>query len=273
MSIWGAVKDMEKGHKAYQVPTDEFADVLPPPPPNNTEVVTTTTAEASTTETSTSTNTKSYVRPTEHLPGDHGSAEGENTKPAFTTTGATATKTAAEDIASATNTPTPDEGWFSDLSNLVSNQVWFFVAIGAVLLFAAGAGIFFWRRAVRRRQRDNYTSLRDDEVALGRVGGAPRGAPRTTKELYDAFGEVSDDDDDVDEETALRPHSISHALDTGLHSGFLDDDDPPSGGSGRQQARYRDEPESPVEKEATRSDSPGSGSGSGSSWEHASETR
>ena len=95
-----------------------------------------------------------------------------------------------------TSTPTPDEGWFSDLSNLVSNQVWFFVAIGAVLLFAAGAGIFFWRRAVRRRQRDNYTSLRDDEVALGRVGGAPRGAPRTTKELYDAFGEVSDDDDD-----------------------------------------------------------------------------
>ena len=282
MSIWGAVQDAEKGHKAYVVPADEFADVLPPPPPNNTATATAT--EMTSTSTVSGTGTKSYVRPTEHLPGDHGSAEGDNSKPAFskTTDAAAATKTSAEDVAesaaaSASNTPTPDEGWFSDLSNLVSNQVWFFVAIGAVVLFAVGAGLFFWRRAVLRRRRANYTSLRGDEhVAMGALGGrvggsTTRGPQRTTKELYDAFGEVSDDDE-ADEETALRPHSISPALDTGLHSGFLDDD-PPTAGSGHHDTRYRDEPDEPAKESRSESPASGSGSGSGSSWEHASETR
>ena len=278
MSIWGAVKDAEKGHKAYVVPDDEDADVLPPVPPKDPVTTTTATTTTATTSTTTGTGTKSYARPTDHLPGDHGSAEGENSKPAFSSTSTATATQPAEDIAesasaSATHTPTPDEGWFADLSNLVSNQVWFFVALGAVLLFAAGAGLFFWRRAVRRRRRAraDYAALRgEDDVALGRVGRAPRG----TKELYDAFGEVDDDDEDADEETALRPHAVEPALDSSLHTGFLDDDDPPTAGSGgRHDARYRDEPESPVSREGDRSDSPGSGSGSGSSWEHASETR
>ncbi|KAI0748474.1 peptidase S8/S53 domain-containing protein [Daedaleopsis nitida] len=274
MSIWGSVVDANKV-KPYVVPIDddETSSIFPPVPPKEPE-------DASTTATPTASSTKTLVRPTEHLPGDHGVSEGENSKPAFTTTAGAGTATEppkpVEDAAaSASTTPTPDEGWFSDLSNLVTNQMWFFVAIGAVAIFGIGAGVFFWRRAAIRKRRANYTSLNEDDVAMstvGRMSGGPRG-PQRTKELYDAFGEVSDDDD-VDEETALRPHSISPALDNGLHSGFLDDDDPPTAGSGRQ-TRYRDEPESPVgnDKERGRSDSPGSGSGSGSSWEHASETR
>ncbi len=280
MSLWGSVLDPGKDIPVYVVPTEE--DVLPPTPTSTTDG----------TSTSTSASSKTIPRPTEHLPGDHGDSEGEKTKPAFTTTAGapsstdsekpvedTAESASASASPSATIVPTPDEGWFSDLSVLVTNQMWFFVAIGAVVLFGISAGLFFWRRAVMRKRRSNYSSLRgDDDVAMGSVGrtsGGSRG-PQRTKELYDAFGEVSDDED-ADEETALRPHSISPGLATGLHSGFLEDDDPPTGGSGERQTRYRDEPESPVkdEKERERSGSPesGSGSGSGSSWEHASEMR
>ncbi|KAH9945793.1 peptidase S8/S53 domain-containing protein [Epithele typhae] len=253
LSIWGSVADEVKSHKSYVVPTDEHDEILPPPPKTvaDHDHATTTTGTAQSTEvlaTTTATNTKTLVRPTEHLPTDHGHSEGENTKPAFTSDKAVAT--GAQDLEtspSASVTPTPDEGWL--------------------------AGLFFWRRAVLRKRRANYTSLRgDDEVAMGSVTRSSTGG--RTKELYDAFGEVSDDDE-VDEETALRPHSISPPLPTGLHTGFLDDDDPPTAGSQRA-TRYRDEPESPVgSREGDRSESPasGSGSGSGSSWEHASETR
>ena len=271
MTIWGSVADASKV-TLYDVSPDDDETAFPPLPGNSTSGASSTSSVISST---------TRPRPTDHLPGDHGVSEGENTKPAFTTTAGSGASTEPPKpveggSSSPTTVPTPDEGWFSDLSNLVTNQMWFFVAIGAVALFGIGVGLFFWRRAVMRKRRANYTTLRDDDDvamgSLGRVSGGARGPQRTTKELYDAFGEVSDDED-VDEETALRPHSISPGLDTGLHSGFLDDDDPPTAGSGKQ-TRYRDEPDSPVEdKERERSDSPGSVTGSGSSWEHASETR
>ncbi|EJF66179.1 peptidase S8/S53 domain-containing protein [Dichomitus squalens] len=274
MSIWGSVADPEKEHKPYVVPLED--DVLPPLPSNTTDDGSSSSIVPS------STSTKTIPRPTEHLPGDHGESDGENHKPAFSTTGTAASPTKPpEDVAeSATASPsitsTPDEGWFSDLGSLASNQVWFFLAIGAVVIFGVGVGLFFWRRSVARKRRANYSSLHDDDVAMGAVGRNSSGAraPRQTKELYDAFGEVSDDED-ADEETALRPHIASPGLHTGLHSGFLDDDDPPTAGSDPKETRYRDEPESPVddEKERSGATSPGSGSGSGSSWEHASETR
>ena len=270
MSIWGAVADPAKGHKTYVLPAGD--DVLPPLPSNTTDDGPFSSAVPS--------STKTLTGPTAYLPGDHGESEGENHKPAFSSGGAASPTKPAEDVAeSASASPsisaTPDEGWFPDLGKLTSNQVWFFLAVGAVVLFGTGAGIFFWRRSVTRKRRANYSSLRGEDVAMSALGRATGGAraPKQTKELYDAFGEVSDDED-ADEETALRPHATSHGLDTGLHAGFLDDDDPPSAGDGLKETRYRDEPDSPVgheQKEQSRSASPGSGSGS--SWEHASETR
>ncbi|KAG2065412.1 subtilisin-like protein [Suillus decipiens] len=157
--------------------------------------------------TPTSTSGKFYPKPTSGLPDDHGTAEGEANKPAFPSPSVPAT---------ATMTPTPDEGWFSDLSNLVSNQKWFFGAISAVVLFGVGAGVFFWRRRVKHRA---YAALNaGDELHMSSV--SRQGRPRA-KELYDAFGEVSDDED-ADEETRL------HHSGTGFHSGFLDDNDPSS---------------------------------------------
>ncbi|KAI9065403.1 hypothetical protein FKP32DRAFT_1647634 [Trametes sanguinea] len=275
MTIWGSVLDAGKDIRLYQVPLVD--EVLPPGPSPNDE-------PTDTTSTIISTSTKTIPRPTEHLPGDHGDAEGEKHKPAFSTPTPPAAEPtgAAEDVAEPSSagaiptiTATPDEGWFSDLSKLVENQMWFFVAIGAVALFGIGVSVFFWRRAVLRKRRANYSTLPGgDDMAMSALdrGGSGSRAPRQTKELYDAFGEVSDDED-ADEETALRPHALSPGLETGLHSGFLDDDDSPTAGAGPKPTRYRDEPESPVGEEKERADSPGSGTGSGSSWEHASETR
>ncbi len=105
--------------------------------------------------------------------------------------------------------------------------------------------------------------------------GTAASGPRTTRELYDAFGEVSDDDDNDDETTALRPPA-ARAL--GFHSGFLDDDEP-STAAGLTPG-YRDEPENDGHRasqstvKAPEVPSPREGASSpaesGESWEHAS---
>ncbi|KAH9930758.1 peptidase S8/S53 domain-containing protein [Fomitopsis serialis] len=215
------------------------------------------------------TTTKQHSKPTDHLPDDHDTSQGDASKPAFPGSGG---KPAGDAEASATSTPTPDEGWFADLSNLVTNPLWFFIAVGAVIAFAISAGVYFWRRRVRMRQ--HYTTLpASEDVAMGAIGGGGGGAGgQRTKELYDAFGELSDDDE-ADEETRLHARGASPGVN--LHAGFLDDD--PST-AGVTPAPYRDEPDPATEHGHehghTRSDSPASGSGSGDgSWEHASETR
>lgn len=229
--LWGSSIDPSKAKK-YEVPLVEF---LLPPLEAHPGIVTIPTSTVS---------TKQHSKPTQHLPGDHGIAGGENTKPAFSTP-----------------TGTPDVGWFSDLGKLVTNQKWFFGALGAVALFGISAGIFFWRR--RSRRLANYTSLsnRDNDIDMAALGSMS--GQRTTRELYDAFGEVSDDDDD--ETTALRqPMGRS----VGFHSGFLEDGEPSavtlpyhnvSGDIEENLAPPRDREES--------ASSIGSGDGS---WEHAS---
>jgi kexin len=211
------------------------------------------------------TTTKAHPKPTDHLPGNHGEAEGEADKPAFDDGRPTddATRPSTNATASGTMIPTADEGWFSDMSSLVSNQKWVFGAAGVVLLFGVIAGLFLCSRARRhRRAAGHYSALPGDDVALGAIprGGAPR-----TKELYDAFGE-HDDDDDADENTGLRGSSPGGAgPGLGFHEGFLDDEDPHTPRTAPTPA-YRDEPD--------QGDSPiGSGSRSGSgdgSWVQAS---
>jgi hypothetical protein len=88
--------------------------------------------------------------------------------------------------------PTADEGWFSDMSTLVSNQRWVFGAASLVFIFGLTAGIFLCRRAVARRRRaGQYNALPGEDLALGtlpRGGGiSGRGRGPRTKELYDAL--------------------------------------------------------------------------------------
>ena len=242
MMFWGASNDPSKATKYEILATDDDSLPSQEPLPTTTKVLT---------------------KPTAHLPGDHGEAEGENTNPAFSTIQPSTVPTGTSSPA----IPSPEEvGWFPNMSNLVSNQKWFFVALGAVALFGIGAAVFFWRR--RRARLVNYTTLpAGDDVSMNALAGgersAPRHASRPTKELYDAFGEVSDDEYDGDEgEKLLRGAQISTGL--GFHSGFLKDDVPRVDETGR----YRDHPE---ESHKRGTVSPvASPSGSGGSWEHAS---
>jgi kexin len=244
MTLWGSTRD-PTNVKTYTVP---LIDTLLPPVETHT-----------TTPTSTS-STKTLAKPTAHLPGDHGTAEGENHKPAFSPNPSAVTST---------STPTPDEGWFSDMSNLVSNNKWFFGAIGAVLIFGIAALVYFWRRRLARWKRGHYTSLRaDDDVAMdninrdGRWGAA--GPP--ARELYDAFGEVDEDDEDADEETGLRSGQSPGGL--GFHSGFLEDDGPDSAGP---TPTYKDEPDPGNDsfEPKTQDESRSPDTVSGESWVHA----
>ncbi|KAH9843157.1 peptidase S8/S53 domain-containing protein [Rhodofomes roseus] len=261
MNLWGSVEDATKPVKIYDVP--HVDTVLAPGSTEHTYPSTIISLPAAT--------STQYAKPTAHLPGDHDTSEGDASKPAFPGSGG---KPAGDAQTSATSTPTPDEGWFADLSNLMTNPLWFFIAVGAVLAFGISAGIYFWRRRVRMRQ--HYTTLpASDDVAMSSIGGGGGGAGgQRTKELYDAFGEVSDDDEG-DEETRLHARGPSPGVN--LHTGFLDDD--PST-AGMTPAPYRDEPDPATERSHEqghsheRAESPASGSGSGDgSWEHASETR
>jgi kexin len=169
--------------------------------------------------------------------------------------------------------PTADEGWFADMSTLVANQKWVFGAAGIVLLFGLAAGIFLCRRATRRRRAKHYSALPGDDVALGTL---PRGGGRgpRTKELYDAFGEQGEDDDDEpDENTGLTVPA--GGVGDGFHEGFLDDEDPNTPRTAPEPTSYRDEPEKrDVSPRGGAASPSGSGSGSGDgSWEHASQTR
>jgi kexin len=221
-----------------------------------------------------STTTKAHPKPTEHLPGNHGEAQGEADKPAFDNGDSSAEPSSSSTVPSGTMVPTADEGWFSDMSTLVSNQRWVFGAAGLVFIFGLTAGIFLCRRAARRRRAGQYNALPGEDLALGTL---PRGRARgpRTKELYDAFGEQGDDDDDddADENTGLRAGSPSMGVEVGFHEGFLDDEDPNTPRTAPTPA-YRDEPEkSEVLPSSPSGSGSGSGSGDGSSWEHASETR
>ena len=246
MSLFGSTVDASIVRE-YELPL--FDKVLPSLPSLNSPPV----------EHPSSSTSKVHPKPTDHLPGDHGEAEGEAHKPAFDDSHPTGTMV-----------PTADEGWFSDMSALVSNQKWVFGAAGIVALFGILAGVFLCRRAARRRRPvGQYSALPGEDVALGAMPHSSR-TPRT-KELYDAFGEHEGDDDEVDENTGLRSTS-PRVPGLGFHEGFLDDEDPNTPRTAPTPA-YRDEPEKELPRGgATSPNESGSGSGDGS-WEHASQTR
>jgi kexin len=249
MSLWGSVIDPAQA-KEYIVPQIEHT--LPPDHEAENPDLSTTT--------------KVLPKPTDHLPGDHDQAEGEATKPAFpqpteSPESATSTSTTTTLTSTGTMVPTVDEGLTSQMSNLFGERGWIFAAGAVVILFGVGVGIFFWRRAARRRQ--NYTSLPGDDVAMGSIRHGPAGR---TRELYDAFGEVSDDEDEVDERTGLHDGRDSR-VGLGFHAGFLDDDNLQSATTPHSGAApYRDDP----------TDQPRRGGGSpgtDESWEDATQAR
>lgn len=200
MILWGSAIDADRA-TLYELPPDD--EVFPPVKSDGDgETPTTTTM---------------YTKPTEHLPDDHGEAEGENTKAAF-----------GSATASPTSTPYGDSGWIPGMAAMTSGRKWFIGSLVIVALFGIGVGIFFWRRKVAQRQKQaNYSSLPAGESVS--MSALDQGG---TRELYDAFGEISDDED----------------------AELLKDSD--------REGRYHDEPES---RSSPRSDSNTEGS-----WVHTS---
>lgn len=265
MSLFGSVIDPSKV-ELWKVPDD---------PVDPATLPASTTSAAPTASPSASV-TKQHPKPTQHLPGDHGTAEGEAHKPSFnsttpggnnsTTPGGNNSTTPGND----TVEPTPDEGYFSHMTDLLKSQTWLFAALGAVVLFVIAAGVYLYRR--RRSRRKEYAALGGDDVAMSQVGAAGGGG---TRELYDAFGELSDGDSDADEEMALTGRDRGREG-VQYHDGFLDDEEEDRERS--REGRYVDvpderdheRPERTAEHEGAGTRSPGEDSGA--SWEHASQT-
>ncbi|OBZ65694.1 Protease KEX1 [Grifola frondosa] len=210
MSIWGSVKDTSKEIKPYVVPLSDPTLPLTPESSDESDDDTTSTITAPTAD------------PTE--------VADETDKPSPSSVTVTQPTEPAEDISVPTN-----------LHQLrAQRRHRRQTRAGAVVLFGVGAGIFFWRCAVARK-RAHYASLpAGDDVAMSSIRVGSRGGQRT-KELYDAFGEVSDDED-ADESTTLRPQGRTPVVEDGFHSGFLDDDEPSTANS-PPGSRYRDDPE------------------------------
>lgn len=255
MTLWGSALDSSKATK-FEIPesmSDEDEQRLPP----------------HATATQVQEQTKVLPKPT--LPPDHAIADGETTRSAFQQSDE---KSETSSSSSTSMPDAADEGIFTHMYDLLSNQIWLVVAGSIVLLFAIGSGVFFYMRKKRLRLRGHsYEPLSvGDEM---RMGALERGSNvGRTRELYDAFEVHSDeDDDDVNEASALAPGGGYEGDRGGLsyHDGFLDDDGPPSARSG--DARYRDDPEHPSHTVPDAKDSPRVGSdGSGDgSWQDAAE--
>lgn len=177
--------------------------------------------------------TKVFPKPTEHLPDDHVSAPGESHEPGLgnpalptdVTLVPTSSPTAGSPI---TGGGTADEGKGDGIDSLSSGS-WIFGAAGFVALAGlSGAGFFFYRRYRRSGSGGfggggdggggGYGAVPGEEgdVAMGMLsgrrkrGGEGAGGPRPagTKELYDAFGDASEEEDDYsgDEGKALGYH-------------------------------------------------------------------
>lgn len=271
MSFWGSAIDASKAihYSKRPPPKEDLPDPIFETDPNATITVTTTSTTSTTTIVAST--TKSYVKPTEHLPEDHTDAEGESHNPAFPDTGnnqATTTSSSSTSSAGPSITFAPDEGIFAGMTDLLSNSYWLYGILGFIVLLGVGAGAFFWRR--RRRQRAEYSTVAGDDMVMQSM--LPHSSDKQrrggTKELYDAFGEVSDEEEEyADEEMALRGRN--EPVGVRYHDGFLEDDDD----NNSPVTRYRDDPtpEERAREQAEVGRQPGSGSPDSTtgSWEHA----
>ncbi|CCA68478.1 probable KEX2-endoproteinase of late golgi compartment [Serendipita indica DSM 11827] len=257
MTLWGSAIDPEDTEK-YKLPDDPNEGHNLPPHP-----------------TATTSTSKQHVKPTHHLPEDHGSQSGEATRPAFHPTGS---KPGTAPTNSSSTLPT-DEGVFTHMYDLMRNQLWLIGAFGIVIIFGVGAGVFLWRRRqMAKRAKGTYAQIPGDNMPMRSMEGqtAGSGEPGSgersaggTRELYDAFGVGSDDEDEADEHSALTGGGASRYVQqatVSYHDGFLDDEGLSTAHTAR--TAYRDEP-GPEETQQEASHSPPR-EGSDGSWEDTS---
>ena len=100
--------------------------------------------------------------------------------------------------------------WFPTFGASKTAQIWIFGALGLIVAFCAGLGIYLWvarRRRLRNNPRNNYEfELLNDQEAEGLNSGEKntttgrRGRRTRGGELYDAFAGGSDDEEDAFED-------------------------------------------------------------------------
>jgi len=221
LAFWGSAIDPAKAKKFVEPVVD---NALPPNTDPDRPIIGNPDFTATT----------QHAKPTDLLPTDHGHASGENSKLTFPTQTPKPKPKPEQDDEDASS------AWYSHMSSLVASQKWFFAALGAVTVFGIGALIYFWKRRVARQKLAAYTSLAADDIHMGTIGedrSIPGGGgPRTTRALYDAFGEPTSADELPPREQNVNPPT---ARGLGFHSGFLDDDEPSAGLT----PKYRDEPD------------------------------
>lgn len=144
-------------------------------------------------------------------PSDHPDRPTKPTKPATVEPAPATSTSAVTSTSSAPSETTTNSSWLpSFLKNLsTKTQAWIYGAIGLIIVFCAGLGIYLFmarRKRLRNNPRDDYEfELLDEEEAEGLntgeknvgVAGAPGKKNRRTRggELYDAFAGGSEDED------------------------------------------------------------------------------
>jgi kexin len=169
-------------------------------------------------------------------PADH--PDRPSKKPT-TTTRESATETDAPSGTKAPQETTSSSSWISWMPVSSSAKAWTYGALGLIIVFCSGLGIYLWlarRRRLRNNPRDDYEfELLDEEETEG-LNSGEKGAfagkkGRRTKggELYDAFAGGSDDEDEFDDDQEYRDTSTSRrqrrSLDNDQSQHVIGDDD------------------------------------------------
>lgn len=265
MGFWGECIDPSK-QEPFKMPDD--AQIHLPPSPTATGAEETATEAVSSTDTTPvrptkkpitnpppafsdsdiqTHKTKTIVRPTAHLPGDHDAAA---TSPSSSATPLPLPLPSADEDEVAVG---DDENSYLDggMSGVLKRtSSWVFVAAGTVIILSgATVALLLLRRRRRLRKSGLSTGARpggyefepiageDDGVPMGRLeagnGHEGRnghkiagGGGKTTRDLYDAFGVGSDseEEDDDGEKRGLRrdPDVDDHYVRAGLFSATTD---------------------------------------------------
>lgn len=252
MTLWGQAIDEAKA-VAWNFPPDsiEFHETLDSAPSTTIVHFPPSTPPAG--------GVSQKPKPTDHLPADHGTAPGE----------------ANQDFTNGTTNPEADTGYLQGFKS-----TWLFAAAGVVVIFAASLAAFFVIRN-RKNKRDKADAGAyefvpgeyDDNMAMGTLerGHKKGGKSGRTKELYDAFGEGSSQEDasELDDRAGLMRYKDEP--DDGTDARFAIDDDEQQ--TTPKQSAPRDEGDLlfDASKEEESRESGSGGSGGSGSWQEVKE--
>lgn len=128
-----------------------------------------------------------------------------NAKPSPTDVSATPSPLASATTgATATDTPSSDSflpSFFPTFGASKRTQVWIYASFALIVLFCIGLGIYFFvqrRKRLRNNPRDDYEfEMIQDEDDQQALTGRPGRTQRRGGELYNAFAEESDEEQEL----------------------------------------------------------------------------